>query len=68
MNGFLVEAENPFKEAPQQCDPYSSFGLFCNVGSLWEGVFVIIAVAVLVALSIWFVKNNEKQNQEKRSN
>ncbi len=68
MEKFLVQAQNPFKEVPQQCDPYSSFGLFCNVNSIWEGFFVIIAVAGLIGLSIWFVKNNEKQNHRNESN
>ncbi len=68
MIEFISQAENPFKNVPEQCDPYSGFGLFCNVGSLWEGFFVIVAVAGLVGLSIWFVKNNEKQNQERRNN
>ncbi len=58
-----AQPENPFKSIPEQCDPYSSFGVFCNVSSIWEGVFVIIAVAGLVALSVWFFKKNEQENR-----
>ena len=64
---FLLQAENPFKNVPEQCDPYSSFGVFCNVGSIWEGIFVISAVIGLVAASLWFVKKNQEENHRKET-
>ncbi len=67
MKPVLAAAQNPFESIPQQCDPYSSFGLFCNVSSLWEGVFVILAVGALLAASIWFVKKNEEENKRKET-
>jgi len=59
---FAVE-QNPFdKNVPEQCDPYSSFGVFCNTNSIYEGIFVIVGVIVLVVLSLWFVKKNMEAN------
>ena len=59
----FVAEQNPFdKNVPEQCDPYSSFGVFCNTNSIFEGILVIVGVIVLVALSLWFVRKNMEAN------
>jgi hypothetical protein len=65
LNNFLVaiSEKNPLTEnVPEQCDPYSSFGVFCNTNSIWEGLFVIFGVILLVVASLWFVKKNQESN------
>jgi len=58
-----MEDKNPLKDLqPQQCDPYSSFGVFCNANSFIEGIIIILGVIILVALSLWFVKKNQEAN------
>lgn len=52
----------------EKCDPYSSFGVFCNANSFIEGIIIIIGVAILVALSLWFVKKNQEINQKEKEN
>ncbi len=60
---LVVEGTNPLSDTtPEQCDPYSSFGVFCNTNSIWEGIFVILGVILLVAVSLWFVKKNQEAN------
>lgn len=50
----------------KQCDPYSSFGVFCNANSFIEGIIIIIGVIILFAGSMWFVrKNQENVNRHK---
>jgi len=46
-----------------KCDPYSSFGVFCNADSFIEGIIIILGVVLLVAFSIWFVKKNQEANK-----
>ncbi len=48
-----------------KCDPYSSFGVFCNADSFIEGIIIIVGVLALLALSIWFVRKNEEANRER---
>ncbi len=69
MEKFLifVEEKNPLEISDlKQCDPYSSFGVFCNTNSFVEGIIVIIGVALLVAASLWFVKRNQEQVEKER--
>ncbi len=47
-----------------KCDPYSSFGVFCNANSFWEGIIIIIGVILLLGLTIWFVKKNQEANKD----
>ncbi|RMD46010.1 MAG: hypothetical protein D6834_03070 [Aquificota bacterium] len=47
----------------EKCDPYSSFGVFCNTNSFIEGIIVILGVIILVALTLWFVKKNQEANK-----
>ncbi len=56
---------NPLNKVAEQCDPYSSFGVFCNANGFLEGVFIILGVILLVAGSLWFVKKNQEANKEK---
>ena len=49
----------------EQCDPYSSFGVFCNTNGFWEGIIVICGVIFLVGITIFFVKKNQEANAEK---
>jgi len=65
VSNFLisVEEKNPLTQnVPEQCDPYSAFGVFCNTNSIWEGLFVIFGVVLLVIASLWFVKKNQEAN------
>ena len=57
--------KNPFNQVGEQCDPYSSFGVFCNTNSFIEGVIIILGVVLLVAITIVFVKKNQEANKEK---
>ncbi len=50
----------------KQCDPYSSFGVFCNANSFVEGIVIIIGVALLFVASMWFVKKNQENVQRER--
>lgn len=50
----------------KQCDPYSSFGVFCNAGSFWEGIIIIIGVVIMFAGSMWFVKKNQEAVQREK--
>lgn len=71
MEKFLifVEEKNPLDISDlKQCDPYSSFGVFCNTNSFVEGLIVIIGVILLVAGSLWFVKKNQEQVEKERKN
>ncbi len=71
MEKFLifVEEKNPLDISDlKQCDPYSSFGVFCNTNSFIEGIIVIIGVVLLVAGSLWFVKKNQEQVERERKN
>ncbi|RUM50321.1 MAG: hypothetical protein DSY47_02040 [Hydrogenothermus sp.] len=52
----------------EKCDPYSAFGVFCNANSFIEGIIIILGVAILVALSLWFVKKNQEMNQKEKEN
>jgi len=47
----------------EKCDPYSSFGVFCNTNSFIEGIIVILGVITLVVLTLWFVKKNQEANK-----
>jgi len=63
-----MEDKNPIGKVAEQCDPYSSFGVFCNfcnANGLIEGFLIIIGVVLLVAGTIWFVKKNQEENKEK---
>lgn len=41
-----VEEKNPLDISDlKQCDPYSSFGVFCNANSFIEGIIIIVGVA-----------------------
>ena len=57
--------KNPFNQVGEQCDPYSSFGVFCNTNSFIEGLIIILGVILLVAGSIIFVKKNQEANKER---
>ncbi|WP_457622100.1 hypothetical protein [Persephonella sp.] len=61
----IISQENPFNNTVEQCDPYSSFGIFCNANSFIEGIFIILGVIGLVAGSLLFVKKNQEANAEK---
>jgi hypothetical protein len=60
-----MDKQNPFNKVAEQCDPYSSFGVFCNANGLIEGFLIIVGVIVLVGLTIWFVKKNQEENEAK---
>ncbi len=63
---FSIEAvENPLQKTVEQCDPYSSFGVFCNANSLIEGFIIIGGVILMVIGTLWFVKKNQEANKEK---
>ncbi|ACO04014.1 MAG TPA: hypothetical protein DEP48_04765 [Persephonella sp.] len=61
----IISQENPFNNTVDQCDPYSSFGVFCNANSFIEGILIIIGVVGLVAGSLYFVKKNQEVNADK---
>lgn len=50
----------------KQCDPYSSFGVFCNANSFIEGIIIIIGVILLFIGSMWFVKKNQENINRQR--
>ncbi|RMA97098.1 hypothetical protein [Hydrogenothermus marinus] len=56
--------QNPDLGNLQKCDPYSSFGVFCNADSYIEGFIIILGVIILVALTLWFVKKNQETNKD----
>jgi len=60
-----MEEKNPIGKVAEQCDPYSSFGIFCNANGLIEGFLIIFGVLVLLVLTILFVKKNQEENREK---
>lgn len=63
---LFVEEKNPLDISDlKQCDPYSSFGVFCNANSFIEGIIIIIGVILLLIGSMWFVnKNQENINRQ----
>ncbi|WP_457625915.1 hypothetical protein [Persephonella sp.] len=65
MDYTFTVSEKIINKPLEQCDPYSAFGVFCNANGFLEGVFIIIGVAVLVGMSIWFVRKNQEENAEK---
>ena len=58
-------SQNILNKPLEKCDPYSAFGVFCNANGVIEGFIIIIGVAVLVGLTLWFVKKNQEANAEK---
>ena len=56
---------NPLNKVAEQCDPYSSFGVFCNANGFIEGLIIILGVVLMVAGTLWFVKKNQEANKEK---
>ncbi len=66
---FLMQEKNPLDISDlKQCDPYSSFGVFCNANSFIEGIIIIIGVVVLFTASMWFVKKNQENVKREREN
>ncbi|PMP77461.1 MAG: hypothetical protein C0178_02445 [Sulfurihydrogenibium sp.] len=66
---FLMQEKNPLDISDlKQCDPYSSFGVFCNANSFIEGIIIIIGVVILFAASMWFVKKNQENIKREREN
>lgn len=64
-----VQEKNPLDISDlKQCDPYSSFGVFCNANSFLEGIIIIIGVAIMFGASMWFVKKNQENVQREREN
>ena len=64
---ILVDEKNPLDISDlKQCDPYSSFGVFCNTNSLIEGVIVIVCVILMTAGALWFVKKNQENVKRER--
>jgi hypothetical protein len=64
---LLAQEKNPLDISDlKQCDPYSSFGVFCNANSFVEGIVIIIGVALLFVASMWFVKKNQENVQRER--
>ncbi|WP_297888229.1 hypothetical protein [Sulfurihydrogenibium sp.] len=64
-----VQEKNPLDISDlKQCDPYSSFGVFCNANSFVEGIIIIIGVAIMFGASMWFVKKNQENIQREREN
>ena len=64
-----VEEKNPLDISDlKQCDPYSSFGVFCNANSFIEGIIIIVGVALMFGASMWFVKKNQESVQREREN
>lgn len=64
-----VQEKNPLDISDlKQCDPYSSFGVFCNANSFVEGIIIIIGVAIMFGASMWFVKKNQENVQREREN
>ncbi|MGB9766971.1 MAG: hypothetical protein ACPLXN_05815 [Sulfurihydrogenibium sp.] len=64
-----MQEKNPLDISDlKQCDPYSSFGVFCNANSFIEGIIIIIGVVVLFAASMWFVKKNQENVKREREN
>ena len=47
-----------------KCDPYSSFGVFCNADSFIEGIIIILGVVLLLVGTLWFVKKNQEANND----
>lgn len=68
---LYTKEENPLDISDlKQCDPYSSFGVFCNTNSFFEGLIVIVGVIIMFGASMWFVKKNQesvnKENIDKK--
>ncbi|MDM7274314.1 hypothetical protein [Sulfurihydrogenibium azorense] len=64
-----VEEKNPLDISDlKQCDPYSSFGVFCNANSFIEGIIIIVGVALMFGASMWFVKKNQENVQRGKKN
>ncbi|WP_028950516.1 hypothetical protein [Sulfurihydrogenibium subterraneum] len=62
-----VEEKNPLDISNlKQCDPYSSFGVFCNADSFIEGIVIIVGVALMFGASMWFVKKNQESVQREK--
>lgn len=65
----FAKEENPLDISNlKQCDPYSSFGVFCNVNSFVEGLIIIVGVAAMFAGSMWFVKKNQEGVRRENKN
>lgn len=65
----ISQEKNPLDISDlKQCDPYSSFGVFCNASSFLEGVIIILGVVAMFAGSMWFVKKNQESVQREREN
>ena len=64
---LLAEEKNSLDISDlKQCDPYSSFGVFCNTNSIVEGLIVIVGVILMTAGALWFVKKNQEQVQREK--
>lgn len=64
-----IQEKNPLDISDlKQCDPYSSFGVFCNANSFVEGIIIIVGVALMFAASMWFVKKNQENVNRERQN
>ncbi|MBK3331698.1 hypothetical protein GWK41_01295 [Persephonella atlantica] len=61
----LDGAQQIISKQVEQCDPYSSFGVFCNTNGFIEGLVVIAGVILLVGAAVIFVKKNQDANAEK---
>ncbi len=61
----LDKAQQIISKQVEQCDPYSSFGVFCNTNGFTEGLIVITGVILLVGAAVIFVKKNQEANAEK---
>lgn len=64
---LLAEEKNPLDISDlKQCDPYSSFGVFCNANSFLEGIIIIVGVVLMFLGSMWFVKKNQEIVKKER--
>lgn len=64
-----LEEKNPLDISDlKQCDPYSSFGVFCNANSFLEGIIIIVGVVLMFLGSMWFVKKNQENVNRERKN
>lgn len=64
---LLAQEKNPLDISDlKQCDPYSSFGVFCNANSFLEGIIIIAGVILMFLGSMWFVKKNQESVRKQR--
>lgn len=64
---LLAQEKNPLDISDlKQCDPYSSFGVFCNANSFLEGIIIIAGVILMFLGSMWFVKKNQESIKKER--